>query len=166
MTTDTTNERPTLTAARELADAFVTFKRDGSDETIYKCKDGTAQWITDAVMAAHGDMMPDDWKYEHCSHVADAIVETLEYNDADLDRLEVGEIADDLVDIYTASLTAWLASHLDRVGYVDDADHAEEADLGDLLRAGQYAELSEIADALAEAIRERAEELEGEDDDA
>ena len=70
------------------------------------------EWIQRMCSAAHGDMMPDDWRYEHISAVLDAIKD-YGSGDAEPDDLDEWrhEIVDGLVDIYTHNLTAWSYSN-------------------------------------------------------
>jgi len=148
------------TIAAEMYEAFESFKRDGSETTIYKLRDGSPDWMTDVVYDAHGDMFPEDWRYEAImdavSHIADADVETA-------DDLDSHEFAESAVDVYTHDRLRWLASHLDRVGYVDDAveqlGHSEQGIVGDI-GGGQYLEYSEVFGSVAQALADRLEALE------
>jgi len=112
----------TTTLARALADAFETAKRDNGDEFV-RLREGSPEWMQEAIFAAHGDgdMLPNDWSYRLCSSMADGIAEALEYDaDADLDDA-LHEIADGAVPVYTGQRLDWLASHLHRMGMVDEA---------------------------------------------
>lgn len=149
--------------ARAFADAFETRTRTGCEHqdcdehdrpAFVALKDDAPEWMTAAVHEAHGDMLPDDWCYQACSRVADAIAETLEY-DGDADPLDIeAETCDALVDVYTANLTAWLASNLARVGYCDEAlaDMGDDRDMSQVLMSGQYLELTTIYASLVAAI--------------
>ena len=154
--------------ARQLADAFETRTRapEAGGAEFVCLKDGAPQWVKDAVFAAHGNgsMLPDDWRYRMIREVADALTER------DPEAWEdTGEIADQLADIYNATLTAWVASHLSRIGYVDEAVESglvePEAGLSRRLMVGQYLEYQEIAGALIATIEERAEEVDAEQDE-
>lgn len=144
--------------ANELAAAFITDTRnDGA--TFYKLSDDAAGWMTAAVRSAHGDMFPHDWVYEQCSRVADRMSE------CEPERWEdsANEWADGMVDVYNADRTAWLASHLDFAGYVDEAaeefGHSDQGVFGDIGQ-GQYVFITQIAAALIQAVQEEAAELE------
>lgn len=149
-----------LTAAQEFTAALIADTRpDGT--SFVRCTDDAPEWVREAVYAAHAGMMPDDTKYSMVRDVADAIAEALEYSE-DLDDAR-HERVDGLVPTYNSDRVKWLASHLDRASYVDDARReygTEGADLFDQLGAGIYAEYDEIWGILADAIAERADELE------
>ncbi|MBG7616483.1 hypothetical protein IWC96_14490 [Brevundimonas sp. BAL450] len=119
-------------------------------------KDGSPEWMTDCIHAAHGDRMPDDWIYAAVERVADAIGETDE--DADLDD-EAHEAIDGMVDVYTSALCDWLASSVTRPGYCDEA--AEELGRPDsivqAMQWGQFAEYREIWAAVVEFLTEQVE---------
>lgn len=141
-------------------DSFESFKRDGSEDTIYKLKDDRPEWVYELVRDAHGDFFPDDWRYEAIMDACGWIHD----NDGDDDS---GEFADQKVDVYTSDRIAWLASSLDRVSYCDEA--AAEFGAGDtatdivaMIALGQYAELSEVYGLVYRALEEKAD---AEDDD-
>ena len=146
--------------AKQLADAFRTDIRcDGT--TFYKLRDGSPQWMTDAIHAAHGDILPLDWIYEHCHHVADKMTE---YEPEQWDD-SVSEWADSLVDVYNYDLARWLSLHLDFAEIVDEAvreyGHADQREegrgiMGDIAQ-GQYKLLEQIAWAMVNAVNEQAE---------
>lgn len=58
------------------------------------------------------------------------------------------DVCDGLVDVYNTNLTAWLASSLKRLEYVDDVyQECRDADSGDIvtiLSCGQYDEIAEV----------------------
>lgn len=89
---------------------------------------------------AHGDMLPDDWRYSFIVEALDAIADE-DDEDAARDSLEP--------DIYTSALTNWLGSHNSRLEYCDEA----QADFGpakvfELLQWGQQAERLEVFDTV------------------
>ena len=103
-------------------------------------------WLTDAVHAAHDDEMPNDWRYETCWHIVAALE----------DGAERDEIADSLVDVYTADLVQWLADDISRIQYdaeaIDVFGHAET--LADAIRVAQYCAIEAMVHLLADAIDE------------
>ena len=135
-----------------FAGAFVGFTRDSGTRAC-KLADGSPQWMADAVREAHGGMLPDDWRYDAIRAIADELAgrDESEWDDAQ------GEICDALVDVYTSALTEWLASHLDRLGYCDQAQEdglvSPEATQSQRLAAGQYVELSEIYASVVSSLR-------------
>lgn len=138
-------------------DSFESFKRDGSDETFYKLKDGSPEWVQDLVREAHGDFFPDDWRYEAIMDACGWIHD----NDGDDDS---AGFADGYVDVYNAARVAWLASSLHRGAYCDEASDeglvAEDAGIYDRIGLGQYMEASEVYGLVYRALETRAEEVE------
>ena len=113
----------------------------------WKVKDGAPQWVTDLCFSAHseGAMLPDDWRYVF---IVEALV-ALE----DETELEA--------DIYTSELCAWLASNVNRVGYVDDARDERGRDaksIFDELQLGQLTEKREVFDQVTAFLETLIEE--------
>lgn len=126
-------------AAAAFSAAFTTDRRDVDGSKFVRLEDGAAEWMRDAVREAHGGMLPDDTRYSMIRRTVDAIAEHLAYDsDADLDDARA-ELIDDLIPVYTSDRLAWLASHLDRLAYCDDA----AADMG-----GDGADLADELDEL------------------
>lgn len=152
---------------RQLADRAVSFfeiktragaRPSDEPERFWVMKARYPGWVRDLAFKAHGDMMPDDFKYE-------TIVQTLE-------ALSEGQNPDEPsleADVYTKDLLEWLSSNLERAGYVDDAaeefGHASERGshgagiIGDIAQ-GQWHEKDEIWRLVVEALNERLEAIE------
>ena len=131
-----------------------------------------SEWVTDLVREAHGDMLPEDWRYETIREALDRIAN--DGPDVADDEDEVIEdmgtdFADD-VDIYTAELTGWLHSRADRYSYVDA--FVEEYDyVGEdpqmagtsrpsvlaMIRGGQMMERREVWDSVIKSLRAQIE---------
>lgn len=86
--------------------------------------DGSApEWVKEMPIKCHGDLTSNDWSYwfiqDALSHLADDLNPDDDPTDSfpDLDSLYP----------YTGDRLNWLASHLDRPGYCDEA--AEEYDV-------------------------------------
>ena len=150
--------------ARDMSAAFEGRVRD-SGESFRVLRDGSPQWMTDVAMAAHGDMLPDDWRYSAIEDAAGWIAGA--DGSADLDD-EAHAFADANVDVYNADRTAWLSSHLDRAGYVDEAreeyDATDDGIMADIGR-GQYVELLEVYTSVLSELRAIADEDEDTDED-
>ena len=138
------------TLADTLATSFETRERDNGG-TFHALKDDAPQWIADAVRAAHGDRLPSDWIYKQCDAIASYIRQAIIHDDVCPD-----DLADSLeveADIYTATLTAWLADDIRNLDYCNQwAD--VEGDTGDLcamISGGQWLAKLEIADAMVQA---------------
>lgn len=139
--------------AGQLAAAFQTKTRDDRFEFV-SLKDGSPGWMTDAVREAHGTMFPDDFRYAMIEEVAGRLEDCDDWEDLE-------EALDGLVDVYTLARLRWLASHLDRVGYCDDAVDelgVDKMDLADRIGLGQAREYSEIAGLLVTFLDAKASE--------
>lgn len=154
---------PNLTeTARALADAFERKTRDNG-ESFYCLADGRPDWMQEAMWAAHGDgdMLPNDWTYRFAARMAEHIAEALAYGAHE--RFDIiAEGADSLVPVYNAERASWLASHLSRVGFVDDASEEygtpSEGGIMAMIGRGIYFELEMIGNALWDAIEGEADE--------
>lgn len=142
--------------AKQAADSFERATRDDGSAYV-RTKDDAPEWVRDdVVFPAHGDMLPDDWRYETVWLACEWIAE----NAGNAEDTS-GEFADSRVDIYTSALTDWLGSHVTRPGYVDDAREefgaCDDASgiLGEIAR-GQYLEASEVYSLTFAALDARA----------
>lgn len=146
-----------MTTAHTIIDlagiAYSAFHRvERGEKTITTLADDAPDWLHDLVHEAHGDMLPDDWRYDVIREALGFIHE----NGGDLDDL-AAEFADD-VDVYSSALLEWLASNLTRAGYCDTA--AEElgspdsSDIMRLIGMGQYLERREVFDSVRQSLEE------------
>lgn len=141
--------------AVEASRWFETATRGDDGATFVRVKDGAPDWVTDLVHEAHGEMLPDDWRYQLAADAAEAIADGTD---------DPGEFADGHVDVYTFDRFAWLSSHLARQGYVDTA--AEEFGLPadgdfsvvDAIGRGQYVEAGEVFGLVLAFLERRADE--------
>jgi hypothetical protein len=143
------------TLAQEVYDSFEQDKRSDGEE-FWKLRDGRPQWMQDLMRECHGDMMPDDFRY---AMIRDVMAEMSEADDLDDLMFEP--------DVYTSNLTAWLASHLGRVAYVNEAleQYGEQGAMkyiDQVIGMGQVMELEEIAGAARRFLEARIEEAEEE----
>ena len=154
----------TMTAARTVADlaaeANKLLVRSPDKKSDTTCGpmilpvDGAPDWLTDLCREAHGDMFPDDWRYEF---IEDALTD-LENDDDEAPDL-------DTLYPYTADRMNWLASNLNRPGYCDEAAEEfgiESEKVLDLIAWGMTQEIRETFDLVKGFLEERAEELEAE----
>lgn len=146
-------DNATADRLRELAgtayDAFERSIRANGSEYTHR-KDDAPGWVSAIVQDAHGDMFPDDWRYEAIRDAFGAIHDS--YTD-DLD--ELGHEFADGADIYNADLLAWVGSHGSRAGYVDEAveEFGPARDFYHSLQMGQYAERAEVFAAVLAGLR-------------
>lgn len=107
--------------------------------------EGAPGWVTELVREAHGDMLPDDWRYATIREALGAI--------HDAPALVADELADEFADdadVYNADLLAWVGSHGLRGAYVDEAreEIGEPRDFYHGLQMGQYLERREVFQAV------------------
>jgi hypothetical protein len=153
----TETQTTAVTLARDLTAAFEGKTRDNG-EAFRLLKDDAPQWMTDAVHAAHGDLLPDDWRYEAAEDCANSIGELDDEDDpTEADSTEYA----DSVDVYSSDLAKWLGSHGARRGYVEEAaaefGSPEPFDVDRSIMQGQYYERTEIWGLLAAFLVEEAE---------
>ncbi len=132
--------------------------RDGA--AVYLAKDNRPGWIQDMAHHAHGDMRPDDWRYEFILGALSFLEEA--DPDDDVDALRERFYDECEADIYTSELTGWLHSRADRAGYCDDAANEYGLEGGDTMQRialGQRAEKLEVFGLVLEFLEEHAEEL-------
>lgn len=122
---------------------------------IWKCKDDTYQEL---MHYAHGDMLPDDFRYQM---IHDVLVNMSEDEDADS-----MDVCDQCVPIYISELMSWLLSRNDRYTFVDEA--IEQYGKGDSIisdiSAGYLLECIEVYDLINQWIDEHLDD-EGDDDE-
>jgi hypothetical protein len=141
--------------AREASGWFETATREDGSRFV-RTKDGAPEWVKDLVHEAHGDFLPDDWRY---NVIQDAL---LWIADSDDPEDSAGEFADGAVDVYTGARLAWLASNLTRPGYVDEAREEfgadTDSDITEQIGLGQYMEASEVYGLVLQALETVTEE--------
>lgn len=130
-------EKTVQSLAIEMYDAIVWDTRDNGKK-FAKLSDGSPQWMTDVIRAAHGDKMPDNTVYEFIERAVNAIQDHDEPQDA---------IAEIESDSYTADLTAWLNARVDHVYYLTQAleDFGPFDDGFKLLAYAQSIQIQEVA---------------------
>lgn len=124
-----------------------------------KLADDAPEWMEQACRKAHGDMMPDDWRYDFIEDCAQALME----DDAE-DAPDAGDMYP-----YNADRCRWLASNLNRGGYCDTAMEEFGGDVGgifNVLGLGMQEEMREVFDLLKSQLEEWADSAEDEGDDA
>ena len=148
------------TLAQEAHDALETRTRDDG-ERFTTTRDDAPEWVRDLVYRAHGDFLPDDWRYERI-HDALAFISDNGYESGDDARDAAHEYADQSVDVYTGARLQWVASNLQRPAYADDAADDFGADgmgITERLGLGQYAEALEVFSLVVDALESRAVEV-------
>lgn len=128
------------------ASQFEAKTRDNENKTQFIIlKDDAPDELRDAVCAVHDDRLPDDYIYSWFSEILDTLSGyTIDgTNDIDENR---AEIVDMIVDPYTAGLTAWLASNVNNVYYMDEAqkEYGQAENGFKLLAMAQYMAIDEV----------------------
>lgn len=142
------------TLATEALSYFETGKLADGDE-YYFVREASPVWVNEMVRAAHGDMLPDDIRYDMIVQALGTVSnfdEKVSQDDAQEEMMQVE------APIYTSELTAWLASNVNRYSYCDAAIEeygaSTTADYGMInrLQMGWSHEFSEVASAVISAL--------------
>jgi len=152
----TVDRKIKATNISELAAEVLTHFKRGDLETpgigrIFIHADDCPQWIIDMCHDAHGDMMPDDWRYEF---IGDALT-SLSDESVDSDE-SFGEWLDNAYIHYHEHL-AWLSSRNDRMYYCDDAVKEygmESSNMDTRIKLGMDTELREVFAIVRDALQE------------
>lgn len=151
MTTTTTQD-----LAREAAQHFETRTRSNGDHYVTSA-DNAPEWVLVLIYGAHGDFLPEDWRYEKIRDALEAIADhDGEPMDAEFD------FRDGAVDAYSFDRLRWLSSDLNRPGYCDEAAEdvgLDDADLMTRIGWGQDMEAGEIFALVVQALERRADDL-------
>ena len=101
---------------------------------------------------AHGDMLPDDFRYKM---IHDVLCNMDEDDEDPIDMLE------SLIPINSSDLLAWISSNLNRIGYCDDYQDQYDGSalkLTEIITGGYFEELQEIYELINEWLDEKSEE--------
>ncbi len=139
--------------AKELYDNLETAQRSNGDDFL-RLKEGHPQWAQDVIRTAHGDLMPDDWRYKFIEEACQAIIEHKDDRDSANDSLEA--------DTYYNDLTQWLASNLSRLEYCNDvlSNGHNHKTIDSILMSAQWYEKTETFNLLYDALEALATEQE------
>ena len=150
--------------ASTFSSMFVCKERpDGS--TFTTSRDDAPDALCDLIREAHGDMLPDDHRYEMIRDAIAAIAEMPDDTDEDGARellYETEPIA------YTADRTAWLASHGHRPDYCDEAaaEYGPAESILDTIAWGWLAEFHEVAESVLSSLLKLTRDDEADETDA
>lgn len=119
------------------------FRED--NKGIVRLTEDAPEFLIEYVRKAHDTEAPNNWVWEKCAYFWGTLCE-----DDDMD-----EAIDAAVDIWWADLFQWLADMpLSRKHYCDralDEGVADGSDFANIVIAGQYLQLCEIAELMREA---------------
>lgn len=140
--------------AQEMLDQFEVASRDNG-EMFDRLKDNAPAWMKEVVHEAHGDMLPDDYRYSFIREAVELITDSdLDYDDEDglhdL-RLELEPAT------YTGDRLRWLSSNLNRLDYVNSATevygHSDQG-IADDIGLGQLMEKEEVFELVLNSLTE------------
>lgn len=142
--------------AAEALGWFETRRRGCTEdgEEYVTLRDERPEWVQELVRTAHGDILPDDWRYATIREALEMITDA-DADDRDALDDAAGDFADN-VDVYTSDLLAWVSSGGGRVGYCDEAidEYGFAENLWQILSRGQYVERLEVFELVLTALRE------------
>ena len=77
------------------------------------------------------------------------------------DKIELSELADSMVDVYTSELLKWYSDDIHRIGYADDfiSEMGSADDLFKILVGGQYMYYSELLNYTFDLVKEKMKDL-------
>ena len=150
------------TLAASMFAALIEKKRD-DDQTYFSFKEGSPEWFSDITLTAHGDMMPDDWRYSIMRDCLSSIADADADESPDDLRDAVTQWADNDTDVYNGELANWLGSNLARGVYVDEAideyGWPKERGIYGALALGQLLEREKVYSLLIYALAEHADTI-------
>lgn len=144
----------------EYANSFFEQKtRSGGDEDdrFYAMKNYRPTWVREMAFAAHGDMTPDDYKYQYIVDTLDALSEGVNPDEPNFEP-----------DPYNTNRTKWLASNLNRAYYVNDAVieyGSEGTDILDDIGLGQIYEKRQVWEIVLNALQVQLDAIEAEEEE-
>jgi len=132
----------TETKIRDSGEEFITLSEDAPD------------WAIDIVRAAHGEFLPDDWRYNFIAESCQTIIEYEDDLDSGRESLQP--------DVYNGELLKWLSSNLLRPSYVDEAVSeysvtTKDFSIMQVIAWGQLKEKEEVFTQLFLALEQLAE---------
>lgn len=134
------------------ANSFFVAKQRSGGETFWSLKTPHPEWVLEMVHKAHGDILPEDYKYLYVVEALDALEEGRNPEEPELEP-----------DIYTGELLKWIGSGIERPFYVDEAvgmyGHSDQGIVSDIAM-GQLYEMEEIFRIVVDALQERLEAIE------
>ena len=136
----------------ELSSRFESKKRDNHVFIVLGGpEDQIREFATSALMAAHSDELPNDWRYEVCSLTCDAISEAEEAEE--LSEIISG-VAEKVTTVVNSELLSWYSENCTRLSYAEEAREEfgpNDEVLGDL-HLGQYLAARETAQTFIDSL--------------
>lgn len=137
----------------ELSSRFENKKRENGD--VFIVLEGPEDRIREsaslALRLAHSEELPNDWRYEVCSLVCDAISEA--QDGEELSEI-INEVAENATTVYNSQLFTWYGENSTRLSYAEEAREEfgpSDELLGDL-HLGQYLAARETAQIFIDSL--------------
>jgi hypothetical protein len=149
-----------ITTLQQAAAHFYGFfeKRNRNTGDTYWCvRDNAPEYVKELCFEAHGDMMPDDFRYAFIVEALSALSDTDEPDDINIEA-----------DPYTHDLLRWLGSNLQRAEYCNAAAEdfgLETRDIIEWIRLGQLREKREVLGCIESFLETWLDEQVGTDDE-
>jgi len=141
---------------QKLAEEWLEWFVWDKDREIYYLKEDAPSELLEVVRMAHGDMLPDNYKYEFIVEALEAIADYCG-DEEDIEDL----VLDFEPDAYTSELLDWLGSNLERQYYVDEAvsqlGHGEG--IMEDIAMGQVEEKREVFYTVLNCLRDKEDEV-------
>ena len=124
-------------------------RTDGSEYVVLR--DGSPDWMANAIRSAHMGSSPCDTVYAMCQRVVDHLAG---YDGEDIyDALYSSNYYELDADTYTHDLKQWLLNAPDADAYVEEVmEEGKQAYVGELLARGQQRHLYAIGEHLIQAM--------------
>lgn len=124
-----------MKTVQKIADEAARWFRKDDQTDRFFLKDGAPCWIADLVHKAHGNYLPDDYRYRFTYEALDALSTCEDPGDVSMEP-----------DVYTNQLTGWLHSNANRIYYLNAAlqEFGPFNEGFDLLSAAQLLEKDEV----------------------
>lgn len=136
-----------ISKAKEFSEHFTRIVHHETKKEFYILDDTVPPALEDLVREAHGEFLPDDFRYEVIYSALVAFADCRTTDDLEEVRVEA--------DVYSHDLIRWLGSNLRRIAYCDEAQAEfglEMADVMTLITYGQQREKDEIVDLVREGL--------------
>lgn len=135
-----------MKSIQELAENYLSMfelKTRKNGDKYYCVKDDCKNdELTDVIRTAHGDMMPDDYKYQFIHDALELISESNDLDDINIES-----------DCYTSDLLKWVSSNLNRINYFDKAMTEYECIcFVDILSTAQKIERDEVLQSVIQSL--------------
>jgi hypothetical protein len=121
--------------------AYFELKERTNGDKFYCLTDNRPDKLYELVQQAHGDFIPDDYKYEFI-HDALTMLSEVDNEATEDDMQELGYHIE--ADYYTSELLKWVSSHGARIAYCDDAIEQGIDSFTNVLMTAQQVERQEV----------------------